>query len=205
MLPVTSKRRLNPESVHHFVDPTEQQAEEAFKPAVTAEAYLKAKQQEAEAQQDESDSARNQMLRDHKKVRGNRWYDHVDNMADAVDFIKFAPQAIQLLLVDHINREFTRNKDNFKKQREHLSSGSDKLRHIYYSQMHQRWQDQDPRLRRMFVLLTTFPEAFLQEFAERVLMVQELCHNADVNNRAIDFSQVEGFFKKPYRVFGASR
>ena len=190
---MTSKRRLNPDSIHHFIDPDEQ-AETDLKPAVTAESYLKHKHQEAE--QHDAESAHSIMLRDHKKVRGNRWYDNVDSMADAVDFIKFAPQSIQLLLVEHINREFTRNKDNFKKQREHLSSGSEKLRHIYYSQMHQRWQDQDPRLRRMFVLLTTFPEAFLQEFAERVLMVQELCHNAEANQRAIDFNQVEGFFKK---------
>jgi hypothetical protein len=204
---MASKRRLNPDSIHHFVDPDAESAQEHAL-NVSAADYIKAKQEQVQ-QQEEEDALedgerymRNQMLRDHKKVRGNRWYDYVDNMADAVDFIKFAPKDIQLLLVQHINREFTRNKDNYKKQREHISSGTDKLRHIYYSQMHQRWQDQDPQLRRMFVLLTTFPEGFLVEFSERILMVQELCHNAEVNNRAIDFRQVEGYFKKPYRAFG---
>jgi hypothetical protein len=183
------KPELETESSVHYPALQPEEIPFSFAP-VTGASYLDTKI----AQQQET----RQLVAAEPVRRGHRWYDFVENMADAVDFIKHAPASVQKMFVEHIIQEFKKHKDEIKKQRDPVSAGSDKLKHIYFSQMHQRWQDKDPTLRRMFVLLTTFPESFLMDFSERVLMTQELVQNAALYGRTLDYRQIEKYLKKPY-------
>jgi hypothetical protein len=145
-------------------------------------------------------------IKEHQDMRGRRWYDPVACLADAVDFMKFAPRPMQLLFANHIDEQFDHYKNRAKNRNQGANSiGVQRLYEVYHAQFQQRWQDQDPVLRRMFVLMSTLPEKFLTEFATRVLFAGELCQNANLKGHHPDMKRIEQQLKKAYPVLVEAR
>lgn len=109
------------------------------------------------------------------KNHNRRWYDQIGNLTLAILVSQDFPPEVQGLIAKNLNDaidDCRRSKRHDQKQA--ISFGSHhQVLGLYKSGHRQRWYDPEPRLHRAFGFMSSVPEPFLAEFAERILKVEQ--------------------------------
>ncbi len=109
------------------------------------------------------------------KNHNRRWYDQIGNMTLAILVSQNFPREIQGLIAKNLNDAI----DDCRKRKKHdqrqaISFGPHhQVLGLYKSGYRQRWYDPEPNLHRALSFMSSVPEPFLAEFAERILQVEQ--------------------------------
>lgn len=100
-----------------------------------------------------------------------RWYDHIANVTHAVYLSKQLPVNIQDVIAKNLNEYIDTYRQLAKKDKNAISLGSNRILGLYKAPYGHRWYDPNAKLGRAFNMMATIPEHFVEEYAERIILV----------------------------------
>lgn len=121
---------------------------------------------------------------------GRRWYDDIGHMALAIQKTRQLPPSIQKLVAQNLNHNINAQRQSLKNSGSSLSMGTKAVLGLYKSGLKQRWYDKEiPELSRAITMMTTLPEAFLTDYAQRIMGLSEYLNEFSDASDHVSFSK----------------
>ena len=131
-----------------------------------------------------------------------RWYDQIAHMTLAIHMSRELPDGIQKLVAKNLNQYIDTYRRMSRADKNAVSLGVPRVLGLYRASYRNRWYDSTlPDIHRAFTMMTTVPERFLSEYAQRVIDVANYVEHQRTDGRLSDHAivdTVDGILNQSY-------